>query len=197
MMHNVYMGNESVVSRYWKHAIGVVYAVSFASIMLVTGSVLGWIGNPFTGFMPSVGFVLNGCLSLRQVSSFASVRVPEPDLKAGPKEITICGFRVLMWRDAVPYRRSVLGLSDSADMLELALRSMPLCFLFLGQYYYSRFGFFDVFVKRGSFVFIVLSALITYFALVMPLLATLDLGWALAWIYALTFLPLALSIPWA
>ena len=197
MMHNVYMGNESVVGRYWKHVIGAVYAVSFVSIMLVTGSALRWIENPFPGFMPSVGFVLNGLFVvavgfLVRLSTSSRAR-----LEGGPEGNNHLWFRVLMCAMLCLIVAQFLGLSDSADMLELALRSMPLCFLFLGQYYYSRFGFFDVFVKRGSFVFIVLSALITYFALVMPLVATLDLGWALAWVYALTFLPLALSIPWA
>jgi len=74
--------------------------------------------------------------------------------------------------------------------------SMPLIFMFTATYHESRFEFFDVFIKRGALVLVTIIALTALFWLVLPLLDSIDLGWARPWAYAILMLPVVLSAPW-
>jgi signal transduction histidine kinase len=75
-------------------------------------------------------------------------------------------------------------------------RSLPIYFLFVSTYYRSRFSFFDVFVKRGLYFFLILTSLTIYFAAFAPLLEEPRLEWIRPWIYAVTILPIVVGIPW-
>ncbi len=81
--------------------------------------------------------------------------------------------------------------------LGILSRSLPLCFFFVGTYYHDRFAFFDVFIKRGTYFFLLLLFLLAYFAFVDPLLDRSEVGRLKPWILALTLSPLLLLLPWA
>lgn len=81
-------------------------------------------------------------------------------------------------------------------ILEIAVKSMPLLFMFVGTYFENRFVFFDMFVKRGVSLLATVGILTTWFALTRPLLQRLDTSWAAPWIYAVCLLPVAAALPW-
>jgi anti-sigma regulatory factor (Ser/Thr protein kinase) len=83
------------------------------------------------------------------------------------------------------------------NYLGILSRSLPLCFFFVGTYYHDRFAFFDVFIKRGTYFFLLLLSLLAYFAFVDPLLDRSEVGRLKPWILALTLSPLLLLLPWA
>jgi GAF domain-containing protein len=78
----------------------------------------------------------------------------------------------------------------------VALRSLPLLFLFVGTYFESRFEFFDLFVKRGLWLLATVVALAAALAILLPALGRLDPGPRIPWIAALALLPLAAALPW-
>ena len=84
---------------------------------------------------------------------------------------------------------AVLGRS-----VEIAARSLPLAFLFVGAYFESRFEFFDVLVKRGVTLLVTIGALVVSFAALLPLLARFE-GATTPLVYAITLLPVALALP--
>ena len=81
-------------------------------------------------------------------------------------------------------------------ILEIAVKSMPLLFMFVGTYFENRFVFFDMFVKRGVSLLATVGILTTWFAMTRPLLQRLDTSWAAPWIYAVCLLPVAAALPW-
>ena len=193
MMHSLYVGNEATVAGFWKHGIGAVYFVSLVSILLAFGISLELLGARLMSslvlllnvlFMIAIGFLIH--LSRRS-------RRGREGGREGMNRKWFAGLMSLMFLLIVA---EVLRWNVFGSQAEVLLRSSPLYFLFASQYYHSRFGFFDVFVKRGGFFFIVLALLVSYFALVFPSVASLQLGWAAVWVYALTLLPVVLTLPW-
>jgi signal transduction histidine kinase len=82
------------------------------------------------------------------------------------------------------------------DVLELATRSLPLVFMFVGTYFENRFHFFDLFIKRGLALGATIVILTAAFALALPFLQRYD-GRPLApWIYAVLLLPVITALPW-
>lgn len=81
-------------------------------------------------------------------------------------------------------------------VIEIAARSLPLAFLFVGAYFESRFDFFDVLVKRGTTLLLTIAALVVFFAGAFPWLRTFEDNPAAPWVYAVSLLPIALALPW-
>ena len=84
----------------------------------------------------------------------------------------------------------------AAAILEIAVKSIPLLFMFVGTYFENRFQFFDMLVKRGVSLLATVGILTTWFAITRPLLQRLDTSWAAPWIYAVCLLPVAAALPW-
>jgi signal transduction histidine kinase len=82
------------------------------------------------------------------------------------------------------------------ELIALYARMLPLAFLLLFTYHESRYRFFDVLIKRGAVMLLLLVVLGGGFTLTLPWLERLEAGWAEPWIYAIVLLPLALAIPW-
>jgi signal transduction histidine kinase len=80
-------------------------------------------------------------------------------------------------------------------VLDLTARSFPLVFLFVNTYYLERFTFFDVFIKRGTFSFLVFTLLVIFFFGVWQVSGVVS-NQLVPWILALTLLPMALFLPW-
>jgi anti-sigma regulatory factor (Ser/Thr protein kinase) len=81
-------------------------------------------------------------------------------------------------------------------MVELAAKSLPLVFMFVGTYNENRFQFFDLFVKRGASMVVTLAVLAASFALFLPVLRLFAQNWAAPWVFAVVLLPAAIAIPW-
>jgi hypothetical protein len=84
-----------------------------------------------------------------------------------------------------------------SGIAELAAKSLPLIFMFVGTYNESPFKFFDLFVKRGASMIVTLATLTATFAVALPVLRPLAHNWAAPWLFAVILLPVALAIPWA
>jgi anti-sigma regulatory factor (Ser/Thr protein kinase) len=78
-----------------------------------------------------------------------------------------------------------------------ALRFLPLAFMLITVYYGERLAFWDVFAKRGLFFFLALVTLTVHFTVLGPYLDLTILGFAKAWIIALSILPCVAAAPWA
>ena len=86
---------------------------------------------------------------------------------------------------------SILG-----RLLEIAVKSLPIAFMFVGTYFEYRFEFFDLFIKRGLALVVTTTALVTSFAIALPWLRAYEATWLAPWVYAIVLLPVAMSIPW-
>jgi signal transduction histidine kinase len=93
-------------------------------------------------------------------------------------------------------RPSSRPIESAGGLLEIAAKSLPLVFIFVGAYFENRFDFFDLFVKRGLALVITIGALTVAFALLLPLLQPIENNWAAPWIYAVMLLPLVAALPW-
>lgn len=76
------------------------------------------------------------------------------------------------------------------------MRSMPLCFVFVGLYYDYRYDFFDLVVKRGLFFFGVFGVLLLCFGVTSPWMVGIDNHLELALILTVLGLPLILFTPY-
>ena len=81
-------------------------------------------------------------------------------------------------------------------LLDVTARSLPLMFIFVGTYYENRFGFFDIFVKRGLSLLVTVGLLTVAFAVALPLLGPYGASVAAPWIYAIVLLPVVGILPW-
>ena len=80
-------------------------------------------------------------------------------------------------------------------LLQVAVKSLPLAFVFVSTYFENRFGFFDLFVKRGAAFLLAISVLTMWLAVIIPVLRPLQDTWAAPWIYAVALMPAAGAIP--
>ncbi len=91
----------------------------------------------------------------------------------------------------------IVGRPRSLEVIfEIVGPSFPLLFLFVNTYFRERLTFFDVFVKRGSFVLLTLLLLAVFFQLTSFIWLEPAFEGGRAWLSALVFLPVALSLPW-
>jgi len=81
------------------------------------------------------------------------------------------------------------------NMLSIFARSLPLCFFFIGSYYENRFTFFDVFIKRGTFLFLLFILLVACLSVVMPFLGRAPASFSKPRLLALFLLPVMLTLP--
>ncbi len=81
------------------------------------------------------------------------------------------------------------------NQISIFARSLPLCFFFVGSYYESRFAFFDVFIKRGTFLFLLFILLTAFLSLVMPSLVRVPATFSKPRLLALFMLPILLTLP--
>ena len=189
--------------RPWRWIARLAYPASLALPAWATLTFLDIL--PATGAQLMIG--LNGGLTVAFVgASIFSVTLSKRygNERATPRErlgdramtamffVTVVLF-VMMPAIAVAMQASV-GMVVGRS-IEIAARSLPLLFLFVGAYFESRFDFFDVLVKRGATLLTTLAALVIFFAAGLPLLDRFDGHPGVAWVYGVTLLPVALALP--
>ena len=79
--------------------------------------------------------------------------------------------------------------------LEIAVKSLPLLFIFVGAYFENRFDFLDVFVKRGLALLASMAAMAAGFAVMLPILRSAEDRWFAPWMYAIAMLPVIAVLP--
>lgn len=208
IMHQFYLEQEHSVGRNgnWRIPIGAAYAISAAILLVASLTLLRII--PFQGesLVIALQFCLFGMFLLAMIYSallFSKSRRP-----SGLKERRLRSWNMVLIAATLGLFFSTLGVllvrSDLWQLhkglfeyLGILSRSLPLCFFFVGTYYEDRFAFFDVFIKRATYFFLLLFCLLAYFASVSPLLERSQPGWLKPWVLALTLSPLLLLLPWA
>ncbi|UCF36291.1 MAG: histidine kinase [Acidobacteriota bacterium] len=180
------------------YAFGASASLAVVALLLFRGLedesvlwVLGWLmGSMF------VLFVFSGLLS----SYFLSRYAPAGVKKAGLSQQRRTNIVLLLSMVLVFVIVIVAGtgrMIGVTNLLTIVSRSLPLFFLFFNTYYESRFEFYDVFVKRATFFFLVLAVLYGYFSLIHVPLSGLEVESSLApWIFAIAILPIAMALPW-
>ncbi len=208
VMHISYLEEKPhlVSNRGWMVPIAVSYFVSAGLVGVIGlagfGVIPGGLGRSMAGIQSSM-FVLFCAMVIFVILVSIKSRKPVQPNERSYRKWTLVLLTVVMlmlivfllmllsWSDAL------LRNLDVIQQLSLVFRSLPLCFFFLGTYYQKRFAFFDIFIKRGTFFFLLMLLLAGYFAVALPVLGRFtNLGGSAPWVYALTLLPLLLVLPW-
>lgn len=145
----------------------------------------------------TVAFVTASIFSVSMSNRFESSRLT-PRQRLGDRAMN--GMFVLMV--CLFVLLPIIGVTAQANLgmvfgrtVEIAARSLPLAFLFVGTYFESRFDFFDVMVKRGATLLATTAALVVFFAVGLPMLERFNHRTTTPLIYAITLLPLAIALP--
>ncbi len=208
IMHQMYLEREPLLTPHRRYRIP--YLVAYGLSITLAGSVsIGWIGSllVFTGstqMVLQIGlFIMFLVVAIYSVvsNSKARNRVQPDERKAFRWNLALFAVTLSIFILLAIVLLSGAGLWLSYGVLfnyfGLFSRALPLCFFFVGTYYQDRFAFFDVFIKRGTFFFLLLLVLLGYFALVTSPLDRAPVGWLKPWIFSLTLAPILLALPWA
>jgi len=182
------------------------WLASLIGLWLLSETVLGYILLAAFGvvprvasFGPFIGLSISGLFALAAVFSSLVVhrgRLRRETVRQRSERRWMLGLYSMMF--------VLVFLIAGAHYVGLALAevfgfigsSMPLIFMFTATYHESRFEFFDVFIKRGVLAVDTIIVLTVLFWLTLPVLDSLDLGWARPWAFAIMMLPVVLSAPW-
>jgi hypothetical protein len=180
--------------------VGVVYVVALAAslylLLVVTGMIrqVGWVVSIVAPLF------LVGLITAAGMFSFL-LRPKDRTEIARRERRQIPYWHVMLLSAMLALLIVVTGyitgeVSRFAWWLSVVMRSLPVLMLFLASYYERRFEFFDVFVKKSTLFFVLLLLLFGYFSVVPGLFVDRVPQEMLAWVYAVTLLPLAFAVPW-
>ena len=155
-------------------------------------------GNQLLGFGLTGGFVAAAVYSIALIARHGEAR--EPRRQRG-RQWTLGLFGLTAVLFLMIFALTVLSSNArpwqaAFTLLEIAAKSLPLVFLFVGTYHENPFQFFDLFVKRGAAIILSVAVLTAWFAIVFPALKPFGTTWAAPWIYAIVLLPVVVALPW-
>jgi hypothetical protein len=155
-------------------------------------------GNELLGFGLTAAFVAAAIYSIAIIARHGNA--VEPRRRRGQRwTLVLFGLMVLLFLMLLAtmlFTSAARPLQAGAMLVEIAAKSLPLVFLFVGTYHENQFQFFDLFVKRGAAIVLSVAVLAAWFALVFPVLEPFGGSWAAAWIYAIALLPVVVALPW-
>jgi signal transduction histidine kinase len=192
--------------RFWRAALWPAY--------IVTQAVAVWAILTFLQVLPgSVAFTsrvvdaLVPMAFLAMVGYALAVRIRAASVGETPRErrgrlgdttlwLVLTALTLVIFSTmSVGIARSTAAVAVLIALAEIALRSMPLFFMFVNTYFDNRFKFFDLFVKRGLSLLLTIAVLTATFALLLPVLGSVP-GWAAPWVWAVVVLPVVTGVPW-
>jgi signal transduction histidine kinase len=194
------------MSGAWRGALWPAYAAAFlipatAFALFLLPGVDGAgprLGNTLLGFGLSAAFVAAAVYGIAIIATHGAA--PEPRRRRGRQwmlglfGLTAVLFVMLLGLTLLTGRANSLQVLPA--LVEIAAKSLPLVFLFVGTYHENPFGFFDLFVKRGAAIILSVAVLTAWFAIVFPALKPFGTTWAAPWIYAIVLLPVVVALPW-
>lgn len=204
IMHIFYAEHRPEVLRLgpvWKRIIKLAYLGSALAIALIILGMLQLIQAPWQG----LSFTLSGCFVAAGIFGAAFMsrwrkRKERPEEKRG-RWWTLALLALIVCLSIL----SAVKEFRFQELVSVVLRAAPLYFIFVGTYYNDRFEFFDVFIKRAIFFFLVFWLSVGVFAGVSPWLEQAD--WPQASpnqpalikpiVFAAILLPFMLVLPWA
>jgi signal transduction histidine kinase len=185
----------------WSIAVWLAYALSAAVGTVCT---LGFFGigmdvetaAGISGVAVAALFIGAAAYSIALMSRYPAA----PELAGDPRSkrwhIALFASMALLFILVLSLDRRSAAEEIVRGALEVAVKSLPLAFMFVGTYFESRFEFFDIFVKRGLSLLTTMALLAFAFAVALPLLDRYGSTWAAPWVYAVALLPLAMALPW-
>lgn len=176
--------------RLWKVGIALPGLTSAAATLLILSVAAGLAQPPrldWLAYAFQFGFAWTALFCILLVRRGRSQPDPPQRLERSPRLALyiLLGFLLVM---------AVLINAGSALIFLLA-KSMPLAFVFVALYFEHRYEFFDIAVKNGLFLMLVLGLVVGYFWLVMPVAEGFEEGTSRMLVFVLTALPLALALP--
>jgi len=179
--------------RAWHVSVVAFYVVSFVlgvgAVNAVVGSWRsGWPGWPVmvTAFRTLMVCTAAWCGLLLWVSHRSSRSLLAPTQRRWLLTLFGAWICVFLFEGFLP--------ADGGALLE---KFLPLGFLFVITYYVERSTFFDVLIKKGTFVFASFFLLTLYFVVVPPVLMRLQfLTWIGTLVWAFSVWPIVLLAPW-
>jgi signal transduction histidine kinase len=194
------------MSGSWRAALWPVYAAAViipvwaVALLLPSGvdDATQRFGNQLLAFGLTGSFVAAAAYSIAIIARHGEAREPRRQRgrqwTLGLFGLTAVLFLIifaltLLSTDARPWQAAF-------TILEIAAKSLPLVFLFVGTYHENQFEFFDLFVKRGAAIVLSVAVLTAWFAIVFPALKPFGTTWAAPWIYAIVLLPVVVALPW-
>lgn len=189
-------------SRGWRLALWPVYAVSLGTAMLATLLVAGLVKNvppSVDGWIMRIGlascFIAAALFSGLLISRHRHAAETPRERQSHRSLLGLFALMLVIF--LVSWATSDVPLPMVTEAaLDLAARSLPLVFMFVSSYWQDRFGFFDLFVKRGLGLAFTITLLTAAFAILLPRLEALDASPLAPWVYALAMLPAVAVLPW-
>ena len=149
-----------------------------------------------SGIAVAALFIGAAVYSIALMSRFPAAPGLERDPRSKSWHIALFGAMALLFVLVLSLDGQSAVEEIARGVLEIAVKSLPLAFMFVGTYFENRFEFFDIFVKRGLSLLTTLALLAAAFMLALPLLDRYGSTWAAPWVHAVALLPLAMALPW-
>ena len=203
IMHGAYLEEQPHLppSRYWMPAVHLVYSLAIFGAVISTLRGFGFLKEWFDPVIMKLQ-VLMSMLFIVAVS-YCILVAALTGRKRDRRERAYRKWNIIMFALAVVVFVVLLSLLYQSfqemrlfSRLMVISRSLPLCFLFVGTYYQKRFTFFDVFIKRGTYLFLLFVLLMGYFVLVAPVVERSPISSIKPWFFAVALLPFLLALPW-
>jgi hypothetical protein len=146
----------------------------------------------------SGGFIIAAVYSIALVAQAPSRKETTREEQSRRWHLVLFGLVVVLFGflAALATRNEASPGAIAMGLVEIAVRSLPLPFLFVAAYFEHRFEFFDLFVKRGLSLALTIALLTGTFALLRPVLQSVHANPAAPWILAVILLPMVTALPW-
>ena len=201
-------GRQQQLAGAWRAALWPAYLAAVAlpawalSLLTLAGASAEsrQLGGRLLGLGLSGAFLVAAAYSIALIAHYGDRRKPR-EKQARRWMLGLFGLMVMLFLAIIALtvtRGSTTIAAAVGPIIELAAKSLPLVFIFVGTYFENRFQFFDLFVKRGVSLVVTMAALALIFAVALPLpfLQPIAPRSVAPWIYAAILLPVVSLLPW-
>jgi signal transduction histidine kinase len=185
----------------WRAALWAMYLVTQTIVVVAVLAFMGVLPvpeaavGPILNFTISPAFILAAVYAMTLMGKSNPTRTPRQRASRRWHLVLFAGLAVLFVVLLV-MTTSERPATVALALLEIAVKSMPLPFLFVGTFFESRFEFFDVIVKRGLALLVTIGVLAGALAGLLPLLRPVSGRWVAPFVYTIVLLPAVAVLPW-
>jgi signal transduction histidine kinase len=172
-------------------SLAVICTLGFLRLGGVSIGTASWLAGTGTAVL----FIIAALYSIALLSRYPTGPERARNTMSTKGHMVLYGAMVLLFVVVNAINREHSTAELIGGTLEVAVRSLPLAFLFVGTYFESRFEFFDIFVKRGLSLMVTLAVLAATFAVARPLFDYYAGAAVAPWVYAIALLPVAMAMP--
>lgn len=181
----------------WWWPVALMYAVSPVMGAWIVAAALGYLPRP-TNFGSVIGTTFGGLFTAASV--YSSIIMARGRKRIESPATRRSGNAMLALFMATSVVFVIAALVDDRSRLIAVLdrltRTSPLAFLVVAVYFENRFEFYDLIIKRGVQLVLMVVTLALVFTAAQPLMDRLPAGSAHAWLVAIMLAPVAMALPW-